>query len=100
MTIDRDKSSEDIKELLTNISLYHKYDLHSWLQENLLTKNEVIDYTDQSEYGLKQSVRTGNFIPFYSKGDGRGKVNLFLKSEAIEYGKQKRKNVLRGAKHK
>lgn len=91
-------SSEEVDQLLFSLSTHNRKEFQTWLNENLLTKHEVLPYTDQSEHGLKQSVRERRFEPFFSKGEGRGKINLFLKNEAIIYGKHKRKNVLKGAK--
>ncbi|OTN84043.1 hypothetical protein A5819_003593 [Enterococcus sp. 7E2_DIV0204] len=89
-------SSEEVDQLLFSLMTQNRKEFQTWLKENLLTKHEVLEYTDQSEHGLKQSVREHWFAPFFSKGEGRGKINLFLKSEAISYGKHKRKNVLKG----
>lgn len=91
-------SKEEIIEQLDTLLQTNKQDIHAWLVENLLTKHEVLPYTNQSEYGLKQSVRDQQFLPFFSKGEGRAKINLFLKEEAILYGKNKRTNVLKGTK--
>lgn len=65
--------------------------LQDWLQTNLLTKKEARVFTEQSDTAIKQSIRTKQLYPFFSKGSGRGKVNLFLKSDAILYGQNKKR---------
>ncbi|GGD01975.1 hypothetical protein [Enterococcus wangshanyuanii] len=91
-------SSKEVDSLLFSLMKTNRKEFQKWLSDNLLTKHEVLSYTDQSEHGLKQSVRGHHLEAFFSKGEGRSKVNLFLKNDAIDYGKRKRKNVLKGTK--
>lgn len=91
-------SPEEVDQLLFSLVTNNRKEFQTWLSENLLTKHEVLPYTNQSEYGLKQSVRDHHLETFFSKGEGRSKINLFLKNDAIDYGKRKRKNVLKGTK--
>ena len=89
-------SQEDLDYLLDKLTESKKQDyLYYWLQDNLLTRSEARSYTDQSYTAIGQSIRNGLLFPFFSKGDGPGKVNLFLKKQTIEYGENKRKNVPR-----
>ncbi|ARV02500.1 hypothetical protein [Enterococcus faecalis] len=66
--------------------------LKAYLQENLLTKDEAPKYTKQTQAGFDQSAKIGTTIqPFFSKQkNGRTTFKLYLKSEMIEYGKNKR----------
>lgn len=79
---------EKVNEFLNHIP---REFLQEWLQTNLLTKKEARVFTEQSDTAIKQSIRTKQLYPFFSKGTGRGKVNLFLKSDAISYGKNKKR---------
>lgn len=66
--------------------------LKTYLQENLLTKDEAPKFTKQTQAGFDQSAKIGTTIqPFFSKQkNGRTTFKLYLKSEMIEYGKKKR----------
>lgn len=94
--IEHINTQEDLDCLLDNLSESNKQDyVRNWLQKNLLTRREARLYTDQSDSAIGQSIQNHLLFPFFSKGEGTGKVNLFLKSEAIQYGENKRKNVPR-----
>lgn len=89
-------SQESFDYLLETMNKSKKIDfLHHWLHENLLTRHEARKYTDQSDNGIRQSILNHLLIPFFSKGEKQGKVRLFLKKDAIQYGKEKRQNVPR-----
>ncbi|MBW9325257.1 hypothetical protein FG877_17195 [Enterococcus casseliflavus] len=89
-------SKEDIDYLLDTICKSKKIDyLHQWLDQNLLTRHEARQYTNQSDNGIRQSIRNHLLLPFFSKGEHQSKINLFLKRDAIQYGEYKRKNVPR-----
>lgn len=75
-------------------SKYNDY-FQQWIHDNLLTRSEARKYTDQSDTGIGQTIKNHLLFPFYSKGDGPGKVNLFLKKDTILYGENKRRNVIR-----
>lgn len=64
-------------------------EFQKWLLDHLLTQNEAIEYTDQSIYGIRQSLALKALQPFYEKGKGPGKITLILKEDAIEYGVNK-----------
>ncbi|HFE9852548.1 hypothetical protein [Enterococcus faecalis] len=70
----------------------HPLLLKEYLKENLLTKDEAPKYTKQSQAGFDQSVKLNSVIqPFFSKEkNGRTIFKLYLKSEMIAYGKNKR----------
>ena len=89
-------SQESVDYLLDSICDSKKIDhFHRWLDQNLLTRHEARKYTDQSDNGIRQSIRKHLLLPFFSKGEHQSKINLFLKKDAIQYGEYKRKNVLR-----
>ncbi|EIA6646893.1 hypothetical protein MBU64_002561 [Enterococcus faecalis] len=103
--MDKKKIDELIKEindqescdyLLNIMTQSKKIDyLHHWLHENLLTRHEARKYTDQSDNGIRQSILNHLLVPFFSKGEKQGKVRIFLKKDAIQYGKEKKQNVPR-----
>lgn len=87
---------ESFDYLLKTMTQSKKIDfLHHWLHENLLTRHEAREYTNQSDNGIRQSILNHLLIPFFSKGEKQGKVRLFLKKDAIQYGKAKKQNVPR-----
>ncbi|EPH77764.1 hypothetical protein D929_00021 [Enterococcus faecalis 02-MB-P-10] len=81
-------NQEEFNQLLDQ----HPLLLKTYLQENLLTKDEAPVYTKQTQAGFDQSAKIGTTIqPFFSKKkNGRTTFKLYLKSEMIEYGKTKR----------
>ncbi len=89
-------TQEEIDYLLDKLINSNKKDyLYYWLHKNLLTRREARKFTDQSDSAIGQSIQNHLLFPFFSKGEGKGKVNLFLKKDAIQYGENKRQNVLR-----
>ncbi len=73
-----------------NMNITNPTELKAWISENLLTKREAIQITQQSPETFQQSVRTGVIRPFYESKEGKGPaiVRLYLKSEVEAYAKQ------------
>ncbi|MCA5014570.1 hypothetical protein H3T55_16290 [Enterococcus sp. S22(2020)] len=63
----------------------------TFLEENLLTKNEAMLITNQTGRSFNQSVATRQLQPiFESDGKGPAKVKLYLRSQVEEYAKNKK----------
>ena len=61
------------------------------MNENLLTKEQSRQITNQSAGAFNQSVNLGRIKPFFeSNGNGAQKVRLYLKKEIEDYAKNKR----------
>ncbi|KYC94352.1 hypothetical protein B4102_3573 [Heyndrickxia sporothermodurans] len=70
--------------------------IKKWVDENLLTKQEAMEVTQQSLTSFNQSIEAGRLVPFYDHGVDRSRVRLYLKSDVEAYAKQvaeRRKNL-------
>ena len=66
-------------------------EIKKWLYENLLTKEQSRQITNQSAGAFNQSVNLGRIKPFFeSNGNGVQKVRLYLKKDIEDYAKNKR----------
>lgn len=72
----------------------NKNEIQAWMKENLVGKKEATSYTKQSLRAFQQAVNNGKIIPFYEEENAEtsAKIRLYLKSELIEYEKNKRPN--------
>ena len=67
-------------------------EIKKWLYENLLTKEQSRQITNQSAGAFNQSVNLGRIKPFFeTNGNGVQKVRLYLKKDIEDYAKNKRK---------
>lgn len=64
-------------------------EIKKFMHENLLTKKEAMQLTGQSITAFDQAVQTGRLKPFFEKGEGRGTVRLYLKSDVERYNKER-----------
>ncbi|EGO9069328.1 hypothetical protein ACIJDA_002623 [Enterococcus faecalis] len=82
-------NKDEFYQLLDN----HPSFLKEYLQENLLTKDEAPKYTQQTQGSFDSTAKLNSVIqPFFSKEkNGRTTFKLYLKSEMIEYGKNRRR---------
>ncbi len=71
-----------------------KNEIKAWMKENLVGKKEATTYTKQSLRAFQQAVTNGKIVPFYEEENAEtsAKIRLYLKSELIEYEKNKRPN--------
>lgn len=68
--------------------------IKKWMEENLVTKKEAAAITDQSLNAFNQSVKMRLIEPFFEKGDNTSsKVRLYLKSDILDYAKNKRRRT-------
>lgn len=66
-------------------------DLHAYMKENLLNKQQAMKITDQRAGAFMQAEKSGMFSPFFeTDGKTASKVKLYLKSDMEEYRKNKR----------
>lgn len=84
----------EIDQLLDQLTKEpYRKEFSDWLQNNLLTKQEVMPITKQSLRGVTQSIQDKQLLPFYSStGKGAALKRLFLKSDVEDYSKRMRKN--------
>lgn len=82
-------NKEEFNKILDNHPLF----LKEYLQENLLTKDEAPKFTQQTQASFDSTAKLKSVIqPFFSKQkNGRTTFKLYLKSEMIEYGKNRRR---------
>lgn len=64
-------------------------EIKQFMNENLLTKKEAMEITNQSLTAFDQAVQTGRLKPFFEKGEGRSTVRLYLKSDVERYNKER-----------
>lgn len=65
--------------------------LHAYMCDNLLSKQQAMLITKQSATAFQQAERTGMFHPFFeTPGKTSAKVKLYLRSDIEEYAKNKR----------
>lgn len=63
----------------------NKNNIKEWMNENLLTKKEAMEITQQTLTAFDQAVMTGRLKPFFERGKGRGLVRLYLKEDVERY---------------
>lgn len=63
--------------------------IKEWINNNLVMQSEARKITNQSVSAFNQSVATGQLKPFVEFG-GTRKTRLYLKSDVIEYAKNKK----------
>lgn len=66
-----------------------KQEIKQFLEDNLLTKKEAMEITQQSLSAFDQAVMAGRIVPFFERGKGRGLVRLYLKEEVEQYNKER-----------
>ncbi|MCU6709374.1 hypothetical protein M6D81_11710 [Paenibacillus sp. J5C_2022] len=64
-------------------------EMKRWITDNLVMQDEARTITGQSVSGFNQSIATGRILPFVEFGEAR-KTRLYLRSELVEYAKNKR----------
>ena len=65
--------------------------LHKFMTDNLLSKQQAMQITNQSAQAFLQAERTGMFKPFFeTPGKTSAKVKLYLRSDIEEYARNKR----------
>lgn len=66
-------------------------DIKDWIEfteKNILTKKEAMEITGQSLRAFGQSVAEKRLKPIFERGEGVGKIRLFLRSDVEIYAKQ------------
>lgn len=64
-----------------------KEKMAKFLDENLVTKQEAMKITGQSLTAFNQSISSKQLTPFLERGEGTGKVRLYLRSDVEKYSK-------------
>lgn len=60
-----------------------------WNQENLITRKQAAEITEQSYAAFSQTIKQGRIKPFLEIGEsGPSIVRLYLKSEIEKYAEQ------------
>lgn len=65
-------------------------EIKQFMDENLLSKREAMEITNQSPQAFLQAVNLGYIKPFYESTGTTQKVRLYLKSDMEEYRERKR----------
>lgn len=80
--------------IIFEVNIMNETEIRDWMKENLVGKKEATTYTKQSLGAFQQAVNNGKIVPFFEEENAEtsAKIRLYLKSELIEYEKNKRPN--------